>query len=42
MPRGDPNAVRLTKKFVICRKHNVNVDDFPKFEEKTNSYQVPQ
>lgn len=34
MPRGDPNAIRLTKKFVICRKHELNADDFPRFEEK--------
>lgn len=35
MPRGDPNAIRLTKKYVVCKRHNLNAEDFPKFEEKT-------
>lgn len=34
MPKGDPNAIRLTKKFVICQKHNLNIDDFPRYEDK--------
>jgi hypothetical protein len=41
MPKGDPNAIRLTKKYVICSKHNMKMEDFPKFEEKTSSSYQP-
>lgn len=34
IPRGDPLAIKLTKKFIICKKHNRNAEDFPKYEEK--------
>lgn len=34
MPKGDPHAIRLTKKYVVCKRHGMNADDFPKFEEK--------
>jgi hypothetical protein len=42
MPRGDPNAIRLTKKFVVCKRHNLNAEDFPKFEEKATVSTVQQ
>ena len=41
MPKGDPNAIRLTKKYVVCSKHNKRQEDFPRFEEKATSFSVP-
>lgn len=38
MPKGDPNAIRLTKKYIVCSKHNLNPDDFPRYDEKSNTY----
>ena len=31
----DSKAIRLTKKYIVCGSHNLNPDDFPKYEEKT-------
>ena len=33
----DLKAIRLTKKYIICGKHNLSQDDFPKYEEKTST-----
>jgi hypothetical protein len=32
----DEAAIRLTKKYIICGKHGMNQNDFPKYEEKTS------
>jgi hypothetical protein len=32
----DEDAIRLTKKFIVCGKHGMDPKDFPKYEEKTS------
>lgn len=42
IPKGDPNAIKLTKKYVVCKRHNLNASDFPRFEERMSSlHQTP-
>lgn len=33
LPKDD-NAIRLTKKYILCGKHNYDEKDYPKYEEK--------
>jgi len=35
----DPESIRLTKKYIICGKHEVDPKDFPKYEEKPSNFE---
>lgn len=35
---SDTKAIRLTKKYIICGKHEFSAENFPKYEEKSNGY----
>jgi hypothetical protein len=38
IPKGDPMAIKLTKKYVVCKRHNLNANDFPRFDEGAKSF----
>ena len=34
----DLKAIRLTKKYIICGKHELSPENYPKYEEKSGAY----
>ena len=33
-------AIKLTKKYVVCKRHNLNANDIPRFDEGAKSFQL--